>query len=195
MSRLCEIPHEPFGCHGKSIVIMPQSLSTEELDWLAFQYAAGELRGIELDTFERLLATDDRVCEALARSVLLSQTIAHCERSSSPVTATASKTVPMLSRNETTRSSWHSVAAAAVACSLLLVTWKVWQGNPQPAAGPATSEVAALWLQGADDEIAREIPVAEQVSEAEEDDAVPAWMLAAVNEQQRSHNGEQILND
>jgi hypothetical protein len=51
----------------------------DDLDWLAFQYAAGELQGTERDAFELLLATDLLACEALAKAVQLCQAIAICE--------------------------------------------------------------------------------------------------------------------
>jgi hypothetical protein len=51
----------------------------DDLDWLAFQYAAGELQGAERDAFEQLLATELAACEALAKAVQLCQSVAMCE--------------------------------------------------------------------------------------------------------------------
>jgi anti-sigma-K factor RskA len=47
------------------------SASREELDWLAFQYAVGELSPAEQAEFERLLATDQAATDALAEAVEL----------------------------------------------------------------------------------------------------------------------------
>src|SRR5262245_16949094 len=47
----------------------------QDLDWLAFSYAAGELENTDREQFEARLADDQAAREALARAVELCQTI------------------------------------------------------------------------------------------------------------------------
>ena len=162
-----------------------------DLDWLAFQYAAGELRGTELDQFEQLLATDERACAALAQAVLLGQAVVRCEQSA--------RTVVVPARITDRRPAWQTIAVAcSVACVAVGVGWwKPW--SPAKNSGTAAaSEVATLWIQGADEDLGEaqavhphDVPDVD----AEEDDAVPGWMLAAVTHQQQAADDEEIMND
>jgi len=162
------------------------------LDWLAFQYAAGELQGAELQEFEKLLATDERACTALSRAVMLGQAVVQCEHSSSAVARPIS---PADSRSVARRRFLQQqiVAIAAVACSLLCVAW--WSLNT---ASPRTSNeavtVASLWINGADDEAIPESAVADHEVSEFDDEPVPGWLLAAVSEEQAGEDGE-VMND
>ena len=175
-----------------------KTISDVDLDWLAFQYAAGELRGPELDRFEQLLATDDRACAALAQSMLLGQAIVQCEQSADVVIVPSR--LDSTARPVGRRPSFQNIAVACCAACVALVLgwWQPWA--PAGNSGSAVaSEVAALWIEGADEDLGGEAlaphihDVADQ--EAEDEDAVPGWLLAAVTEQQRAAEDEEIMND
>ncbi|MDB5386950.1 MAG: hypothetical protein JWM11_2596 [Planctomycetaceae bacterium] len=76
-------------------MVFENSLQSD-LDWLAFQYAAGELHGTELVAFESRLANDLAAGEALAKAVLLGQMVAACEweMANSSVTANSNFGLP-----------------------------------------------------------------------------------------------------
>lgn len=198
-----------------------------DVEWLAFQYAAGELHGAELDAFEQLLATDLAACEALAKAVTLCQVVALSEHQ----VVAESRTEPICTERAvevrsvtpdrqapgrqvtiqrpaigTTRGAWALVCSAV--CLALMASWM--GSGPIGPRGPLDSQtpvdVAALWIQGADPLSESSVDVAARTGEsidesefpeapdsavgvaeldADDDDAVPGWMLAAVAERQR----------
>lgn len=161
-----------------------EHISEPDLDWLAFQYAAGELHGPELEAFEKLLATDERTCTALAQAVLLGQAVVHCEQST-PVVA---RPVAI------SRTQRHSlIAMATVACSLLFVGWLSMQ-VPQQSVSNEASTVASLWINGADEVTTNDLLLPDtQPADLTEDEPIPGWLLAAVTTEQAAD--EQIMND
>ncbi|HMC10306.1 MAG TPA: hypothetical protein VKH44_03415, partial [Pirellulaceae bacterium] len=58
---------------------MTNDINPNDLDWLAFCYAAGELDSAEAEQFEARLADDQSAREALARAVEFTQTVAAAE--------------------------------------------------------------------------------------------------------------------
>lgn len=167
----------------------------EDLDWLAFQYAAGELSGAELDAFERLLATDDHACAALARAVMLGQTVVHCEQRErvevQPVSSISTSTAVGSAR---TPYRWLT-AVSTVACSLLFMGWVLMQQPGKNVSPESASVVAQLWIEAADEDSAQETLLAESdTAELIEDEAAPDWLLAALNEQQAGED-EDVMND
>lgn len=162
-----------------------EHISQPDLDWLAFQYAAGELQGSELEAFEKLLATDERVGTALAQAVLLGQAVVHCQQST-PIVAQP------VTVSRTQRRSLISMAT--VACSLLFVGWLSMPDVPQHTASNEASTVASLWIDGAD-EVAANEPVLpdSQATNLADDEPIPGWLLAAVTTEQAAD--EQIMND
>jgi hypothetical protein len=176
---------------------MNESLSTADLDWLAFQYAAGELQGAELDAFERLLATDDRACEALAQAVMLGQAVVQCEQAvAAPRAAAATPTITIVRQPAPLQTNaWHHavVACAAVCCVLCVSLWSRQAGHDE--FPDQSSTVAALWVQGAEEDFASDALPNGQETVLDDEVAVPDWLLAAVHEQQRAADGEEILHD
>lgn len=168
-------------------------LSPADLDWLAFQYVAGELQGPELEVFEQLLATDDRACAAVAQAVQLGQAVIRCEQQDNHV-VTDRRPAPYRLR------LWRSaltVAGSALSVAVL-VSWLNLQSPPRELASGRDTALAALWVQNADDEIAQEAGPAVSIdaNEFEDEDAVPAWLLAAVTEEQAADaDRERVMQD
>ncbi len=161
-----------------------------DFDWLAFQYAAGELQGAELEAFEKLLATDERAGGALAQAVLLGQAVVQCEQATTVVVprANSNDLAPLSARRSFGR---QLIAVSTVACSLMFVGW-LYLRSPQDATSNEASTVAALWINGADEDVATDpvLPDHELV-ELAEDEPIPGWLLAAVEQAE----DEQIMND
>src|SRR5262245_54743822 len=107
---------------------------TNDLDWLAFCYAAGDLDPADVELFEARLADDQAAREALARAVELTQTVAaaetHCGDSVTPATRTN------LDWNR--RLSWMAVGGLA---SLLLAV--LWSGFVGPTWNTAQNRLTA----------------------------------------------------
>ncbi|HEY2415781.1 MAG TPA: hypothetical protein VGI40_26310 [Pirellulaceae bacterium] len=93
--------------------------NSNDLDWLAFSYAAGELNPTEAEQFELRLADDQTAREALARAVELCQVVAAAEIQSSNYVVPAAKTHTTWNG----RLSWMAVGGLA---SLLLAM--LWSG-------------------------------------------------------------------
>lgn len=162
-------------------------ISDADLEWLAFCYAAGELQDAELDQFEQLLATDERACMAVAQAVMLAQAVVQVAHS---VTI-----APPAPARSTRRSA--IAAACCAACVALAAGWLSFT-TPAPKQSVETaSTVAALWVQGADDDQSSDtilLASHEQV-DLEDEDAVPGWLLAAVTEQHNAEDGEEMMQD
>src|SRR5262245_10127855 len=88
-----------------------------DLDWLAFSYAAGELTPAEAEQFELRLADDQSAREALARAVELCQVVTAAELQSDNYIAPAAKT----------RSTWNDrlswMAIGGLASLLIAMLW------------------------------------------------------------------------
>lgn len=168
-------------------------ISDADLDWLACRYVLNELSGPELDKFEQMLATDDRACNAVVEAVLLVEGVVQAERS--PVE------VPVI--QPATRHASYRINAALVgsaAALVLTVGWLSFFKKPfdRPSGETATT-VAALWIDGADAEedqsIDRVLSVNREPLDLEDEDAVPGWLLAAVTEQHKTDDGEEMMQD
>src|SRR5262245_35404420 len=90
---------------------------TNELDWQAFCYAAGELNAAEAEQFERRLAEDQGAREALARAVEMTQVVAAAEAQCGDLVTPAATA----KRDWSSRLSW--MAIGSVAALLLAVLW------------------------------------------------------------------------
>jgi len=116
-------------------------IDKNELDWLAFCYAAGELTEPEATAFELQLADDQAAREALARAVELTQVVATAE-SLEPVVALHSQ-----SSSLTKRLAWMAIGSAA---SLLVAL--LWSGagswfSGKSIAAADQSRLADAWSQ------------------------------------------------
>ncbi len=174
----------------------------EELSWQAFLYACGEMPIEDATAFEELIAVDQTAREALAQAVIVGQAVT----ASAGTTATASVTRPATDGN---RHSTITRSAALVAGLLLAfgVGWMVSQSSntPKPggsvdtADGSPTSSIEAnrlisLWGSAdlldesetdlawtdEDDEESASVLAAGLVDDDSKEFSVPAWMLAAV---------------
>jgi len=102
---------------------MNQQDCHEELDWLAFRYAAGELDAAEAEAFEVRLSDQQAAREALARAVELTQIVAAAEAQCGDFVVPVSRT-----KNEwNSRLSWMAIGGLA---SLLLAF--LWSGVVGP---------------------------------------------------------------
>jgi hypothetical protein len=166
-----------------------------DLEWLAFQYIAGELSVEEAESFERRLEADQSAREVLARTVQISQAIAALP----PQTVAVDKH-PVRRRS---LASWVVPIAAAASLAFALglslahrgadVAQLPGGGAPAESAGLAhsTQGLTDLWLQSERAaatlrEIlqldAADAGDGESMSAAADLDAdvdVPGWMIAA----------------
>lgn len=164
-----------------------QPISDSNLDWLAFRYISGELPADELTSFEELLASDDRACLAVTRAVQLTAAVDYCEEFY-PAAASIAEAVVTVKKSVDTSSSRSWIAACTVALSLLFVAWVVREVPRAYQARESRSAVAALWIDGADEESAQigtaDNAVIEVEADTDDDEPVPEWLLLAVNGKQ-----------
>jgi hypothetical protein len=163
-----------------------QSNSHNDLDWLAFCYAAGELNSAEAEQFEERLATEQPAREALARAVEMTQAVAAAESQPCLVTPAA-----RVRPNWAARLSWMAIGSLT---SLILAM--VWSGAFKPATQATAnrgdsqqrSELAAAWT-----EARAEFAIETIAPEADEEllalrgsdeeatlEETPSWMTTAV---------------
>ncbi len=167
-------------------------ISDEELDWLAFRYVVGELHGTELEMFEKLSSTDDRFCTAVVEAVLLVEGVVQVEqRQIEPCVPVSQHIAHRPGRR------LAAVAACCVAGLAVAIGWLSFVEKPADKQAIETaSSVAALWVQGADEETNESaVSVNPDVIDLEDEDAVPGWLLAAVTEQQQAADGEEVMQD
>jgi hypothetical protein len=126
--------------------IHPDSL-TDDLDWQAFCYAAGELSPTATAEFEQRLGSDQAAREALARAIELTQAIASAESLASVVRRSAAVRAPAVRRTTFRNLAWGAMATAAVVAGLAL--WSGIGRDPQPNTaeklGRADRELAVAW--------------------------------------------------
>jgi hypothetical protein len=120
---------------------------SNELDWSAFCYAAGELSADEAAAFEARLADDQSAREALARAVELTQVVATAQ-SLAPVTLARPQ-----SANWSKRLAWMAIGSAASLLAVLAVVAVLdssgstsWRGNDEVVTADR-AELAAAWSQ------------------------------------------------
>ena len=179
-----------------------KNFSPDDLDWLAFQYVAGELLGADLEAFEDLLATDDRACSAVAQAVQVTEAVVCCEHDYGQSVnrelrlARVASPVPQPAK----RQLWRGLLA--VACSAasvaVMISWLNLQAPPEQLVTGSETAVAALWVHNADDEATHDLVTATntELHDSEEEDAVPAWLLAAVTEEQQTEtDDEEVMQE
>jgi len=159
-----------------------------ELDWLAFCYAAGEFDAAEAEAFEARLAEEQPAREALARAVELTQTVAAAEAQCGDFVVPAARA----KTDWNSRLSWMAIGGLA---SLLLAL--LWSGVVGPTVrttqqrllAKSQQNLASAWSQtrleireaglwtpaGSNDDE----ELAPMMSDDMDSDA-PSWMTAAV---------------
>ena len=152
---------------------------SNELDWSAFCYAAGELSPTEAEQFETRLADDQSVREALTRAVELTQTVAAAESQADQfqddrfqdkrLVVPARRAVAEWS----TRLSWMAMGGlASVAIAL------VWAGvvGHSSSSGPSDNQLAlaTAWTQ-----------TRAEIAQAKEDGLwlPPTWLFGEADEE------------
>ena len=175
---------------------------TADLDWLAFQYIAGELTDEQTRAFEGRLASDQEACEAVAAAVELSEITALVEKC--PAYRVTAKPTPHVPVTASSPLSWARSLAwmgcGAVAC-LLVVALAQRAGPPERLAendldqGPArqvadgSPELALVWAQARSDgaiefsaEPADAVLPADALLQGESANEIstPSWMITAV---------------
>lgn len=146
----------------------------DELSWLAFRYAAGEMSALEAGAFEVRMLNDVDACEAVARMALVCESANESfERPLAPLHA-----IPVKRRTP----RW------AIAATLFAVVWMVGIGvwfAGHRAERRANAEIVSMWSSSSEREESGsvgmedlETPSAEAVAPG--DVVVPDWMLAAV---------------
>jgi hypothetical protein len=166
---------------------------SNEVEWLAFSYAAGELTEADAEQFELRLADDQAAREALARAVELTQVVAAAEAQCGDLVVPAS----MVRSDWSLRLSW--MATGGVAALLLAVLWSgvigpKWQIAETRFHSQSRQHLAMAWYEtGAELASVREtgLWLTNGVSESEEAagdyvpmdegvDEAPSWLTAAV---------------
>lgn len=154
-----------------------------ELQWLAFQYIAGELGPDESATFESRMANDPAACEAVAEAVELAELMVLAEnRVVQPVAVSKSNSV------WTRRLAWMACGAAACLMFVLLARpFGPTNDSVTVNGGSESPELALAWAQTraaivvGDSADANEVATSPETEVATEDGiATPSWMLAAV---------------
>jgi hypothetical protein len=172
----------------------------QDLDWLAFCYAAGELENIDREQFEARLADDQTAREALARAVELCQTVSAVETQHCDYVVPAARVSPAahthIAWNQ--RLSWMAVGGLASLLLALLWTGVIgpaWQTANRNFRSFSQQNLASAWTEtrteianvreagywpviattDADDELFATSSLNEDMLE----DA-PSWMTAAV---------------
>lgn len=174
--------------------------SDADFGWLAFQYVSGELSGAELDAFEKLLATNDRVCAAVAEAVVLAGAVRVIESEAAPrpaILVQRSSPASSLAGSAFLKFSRRVLVACSVACGVLFVGWlSVRTPHEEGLSADSAATVASLWVAGAD-EVAGDEAILPEVAAVKlvEEDPVPGWLMAAVTEQQQAMEDEEIIND
>jgi anti-sigma factor RsiW len=126
---------------------------TDDLDWQAFCYAAGELSPTAMAEFEQRLGSDQATREALARAIELTQAIASAESLASVVRRPAAVELDR-SRRSMRQMAWGAMGTAALVAAALVAAVVLWTGggnDPQPKTaeklGRADRELAVAWSQ------------------------------------------------
>ncbi len=123
---------------------------TDDLDWQAFCYAAGELSPTAMAGFEQRLGSDQAAREALARAIELTQAIASAESLASVVRPPATADASPNRRRGPSRVqylSWGAMGTAALVTAFVLWTGSGKDPHPKTAEklGRADRELAVAW--------------------------------------------------
>lgn len=172
-----------------------KEFESDDLDWLAFCYVAGELKAERLDAFEVMLGEDssmgDAYRQAVVRAVDQSQLI-HAAADSITHSATDEKVELASTREKKSESSW--MPALVFAASLILaITAGMWALNStgdSPVAdtvsnsGSESEGLAAVWLESFEDVSLDESLAWDSPDDLEQDaDGFDAdWMFTALTE-------------
>lgn len=146
----------------------------DELSWLAFRYAAGEMAALEANEFETRMLDDVDACEAVARMALLCETANEAfERPLAPLHA-----IPVKRRTP----RW--VIAATLASVAWMVGIGVWFAGHNRAERRANAEIVGMWSSVSAEEAVtvavEDVEAPSSETTAHGDVVVPDWMLAAV---------------
>lgn len=172
-----------------------------DLDWLAFCYAAGDLDVAEAEQFEARLADDQAAREALARAVELTQTVAAAETHCDDFAASEIPCGDLVTPASRTGLDWNRrlswMAVGGLASLLLAMLWSgfvgpTWHSAQNRLTAKSRYQLAMAWNQARDEfagvrEAALWLPLASDTDDESTagdmgDDVAdaPSWMTAAV---------------
>lgn len=170
--------------------------ASNDLNWLAFRYVAGEMAADESAAFEQRMLSDLDACEAVIRSAQLCESVdAAFDQPAAPVMSPAKFAQPQETRPAGRR---MSVAASAVAGALALALFAVTsRDSVSTHEARETAEIVRLWKDSADTSAGvgddAEATVAETAQAA--DIHVPDWMIAALEAKQRDAEEDDIIEN
>lgn len=163
-----------------------------ELDWLAFQYVAGELSPAEAVAFEERLACDRHACEALARMMQTVDALAvavPARTSLRPRTVLQPRTATPLEPVRGVPSSPVRVRAlVGLITAACVMAVAVFVSQPAPLSrnvetvsrGDRASEIVSLWADTAGEADAENERLDRAILGEDSDLSVPGWMISAV---------------
>src|SRR5882724_11426732 len=130
---------------------MTNDINNNDLDWLAFCYAAGELESAEAEQFESRLADDQPAREALARAVELCQTVTAAETQRRDYVSPAAAQITPAAQAQVEwnqRLSWMAIGGLASLLVALLWTGVVgptWQSAQRNYRSFSKQNLAFAW--------------------------------------------------
>jgi anti-sigma-K factor RskA len=189
-----------------------------ELDWLAFCYAAGELSAQDTEQFETRLAGDQAAREALARAVELTQTVVAAETVAWAVPAKTDSThvadqvslAPATTRKSPYLRIWLGIGiAAAILLALNLAGLVDLTVNSSKQSSPLRAQLAFAWTEARAQMVGDSEdgvwPALDALHEAEDDFSAdvlpsefaeaPSWLTAALLGQMSAAPGAESLNN
>lgn len=183
---------------------------TNELEWLAFCYAAGELSEPDAAQFETRLAADQSAREALARAVSLTQTIAAAESVGWALPTEAVSPAPRRAKTLPYQRVWIGLGVAAALLCILQISGLLDLTVSYPKkTSPFRARLASAWTetraQMASDFADDLWPALDALHEAEDDlftdgmpsdvPQAPSWLTAALLGQMTAAPAAESLNN
>lgn len=171
--------------------------SQHDLDWLAFQYVAGELPNAEAAAFEVLLLNDLDACDAVIRAMQLAETV---DAALQPAWTVPEVTVaPVASKLDSTRWARRvlrlGVAAVALVATAMIGKWGLVRQSSELT---QNAELARLWTESSAISIAPVSDDAETVmpeAGVTTDLQVPDWMIAALAARADEDHASDVLDN
>lgn len=171
--------------------------TTNTLQWLAFRYVAGEMQTDEAAQFEQRMLSDLDACEAVIRSMQLSETVVAAFEQPAAAVAPA-KLSRTTEPQPISRRLSLAASASALAGAFALALFATQSRDIAPSLeSTQTSELVRLWTTSKDSTAIVVDDVEANATEASQpaDLQVPDWLIAALEAKQRDADEDDILEN